>query len=273
MQEIASKKEIGKRLKALRLENSLSQEETAKIIGTSRSNYSQIELGKQFPTYDALYHIMRYFNKSYQWILHGEVKLDESYLFQDHSVKVKSSITKKNNNNHNHPFISLVSSHTQSDYLKNYGNLDFINKLPQICFPMKKFRDPIRAFEVNEVIKEFGFYPGDIIIGSKVEDYKKLNNNGIYLMIANCFMYINKVICVYPEVNSILLTTRNNQDPLLLNHEEIQEIWMIRSRYSSVLDIEKDKLEFHLDQYSKTVTEIKFEIAKIRKMMVDKVKD
>lgn len=71
MQEILSKKEIADRLKTLRVQKQLSQEQIAREIGISRSNYSQIELGNQFPTYEALIKIAKYYSKSYDWILDG----------------------------------------------------------------------------------------------------------------------------------------------------------------------------------------------------------
>jgi|SRR6185437_2965053 len=72
MQEIISKKDIGGRIKSLRIDRGFSQEQFAESIHLSRSNYSQIELGNQFPTYEVLLKIARYYGKSYEWILHGK---------------------------------------------------------------------------------------------------------------------------------------------------------------------------------------------------------
>jgi len=71
MQEILSKKDIGDRIKDLRLENGLSQSFIAEILSLSRSNYSQIELGNQYPSFHTLHSIDRYYSKSYEWLLHG----------------------------------------------------------------------------------------------------------------------------------------------------------------------------------------------------------
>lgn len=72
MQEILSKKEIGERIKELRIKNGLSQAYIANILGLSRSNYSQIELGNQYPTFNTLHEIARYYSKTYDWLLHGK---------------------------------------------------------------------------------------------------------------------------------------------------------------------------------------------------------
>lgn len=71
MQEILSKKEIGERIKNLRIKNGLSQAFIANILNLSRSNYSQIELGNQYPSFNTLHEIASYYSKTYDWLLHG----------------------------------------------------------------------------------------------------------------------------------------------------------------------------------------------------------
>ncbi|WEK20825.1 MAG: helix-turn-helix transcriptional regulator [Candidatus Pedobacter colombiensis] len=71
MQEILSKKDIGERIKELRVNSGLSQAFIANILSLSRSNYSQIELGNQYPSFNTLHEIARYYGKSYDWLLHG----------------------------------------------------------------------------------------------------------------------------------------------------------------------------------------------------------
>lgn len=71
MQEILSKKEIGERIKELRVNGRHSQAFIANILGLSRSNYSQIELGNQYPSFNTLSEIAKYYTKSYDWLLHG----------------------------------------------------------------------------------------------------------------------------------------------------------------------------------------------------------
>lgn len=72
MQEILSKKLLGERIKSLRLEKSYPQAHVADILNLSRSNYSQIELGNQYPTFNTLNALSRHYNKTYEWLLHGE---------------------------------------------------------------------------------------------------------------------------------------------------------------------------------------------------------
>jgi len=72
MQEILSKKILGERIKSLRLEKAYAQAYVADFLNLSRSNYSQIELGNQYPTFNTLNVLSSHYNKSYEWFLHGK---------------------------------------------------------------------------------------------------------------------------------------------------------------------------------------------------------
>lgn len=72
MQEILSKKDIVDRIKDLRARNGHSQSLIAEVLNLSRSNYSQIELGNQYPTFHTLQKLARYYGKTYHWLIHGE---------------------------------------------------------------------------------------------------------------------------------------------------------------------------------------------------------
>ena len=80
MQEILSKKILGERIKSLRIEKAYAQADVAGFLNLSRSNYSQIELGNQFPTFHTLNALSRHYNKSYEWLLHGKDKKEEQVI-------------------------------------------------------------------------------------------------------------------------------------------------------------------------------------------------
>jgi len=97
MQEILSKKLMGERIKALRIEYAYPQVHIANLLNLSRSNYSQIELGYQYPTFNTLNALSKHYKKSYEWLLHGEEKKDrqlikhnEAALLNDLEVTLKT---------------------------------------------------------------------------------------------------------------------------------------------------------------------------------------
>ena len=62
-------KEIGKRIRELRLTKKLSQTELAKLIKTTQDNISLWELGKSYPTIDYLIELVKVFNVSSDYLL------------------------------------------------------------------------------------------------------------------------------------------------------------------------------------------------------------
>ena len=62
-------KEIGERLKKIRLQNNLTQKELAKILNTSQSNISSYESGKTLILTAFLYNYAKYFNVSIDYLI------------------------------------------------------------------------------------------------------------------------------------------------------------------------------------------------------------
>ena len=56
------KNSIGRKVRALRLENGLSQEKLAEYVNMSREHISCIERGKNLTSLETLYNISQYFN-------------------------------------------------------------------------------------------------------------------------------------------------------------------------------------------------------------------
>ena len=56
------KNNIGRKVKALRIENGLSQEKLAEYVNLSREHISCIERGKNLASIETLYSIAQYFN-------------------------------------------------------------------------------------------------------------------------------------------------------------------------------------------------------------------
>lgn len=62
---------MGDRLRQLRLERHLSQEEVARQVGITRSAYSHYEINNRHPVYETLIKLANYFNVSLDYIIGG----------------------------------------------------------------------------------------------------------------------------------------------------------------------------------------------------------
>jgi len=64
--------EIGKRIKKIRTEKALKQDEFGTLLGTNRSVIGRIETGRQMIDQDFLYKIWTVLNVSPHWVITGE---------------------------------------------------------------------------------------------------------------------------------------------------------------------------------------------------------
>jgi len=76
--------EIGKRIIQLRNKYDLTQKELGDKTGINRSYITNVETGKQFPSFDFLNRLLKTFNISLDWLItgNGQMQLiDESHIF------------------------------------------------------------------------------------------------------------------------------------------------------------------------------------------------
>jgi len=255
MQEIASKRKLGKRLKFLRIKEELSQEQLAKILGISRSNYSQIELGKQYPTYQSLQLLCKYFEKDYNWILNNE---DEDVKALP---KVSLKRTKTTEKNNLFPFISLVGTNSQKRYISKFNDPSFIEKLPQISFPVTDSEIELRAFEIGKNLPNLNLMRGDIVICSKSENLQSIDLRYIYLILGKEKIIFSK--CAYNLANeSVLIISKHKHEQL--NKSEINEVWKVQSKYSTTFGVEEQELEFQTEKFEAILNELRNEILRFK---------
>lgn len=70
--EVHVQKEIGGRIKQIRKENRLTQDEMVKHLGCGRSNYSRIESGQVMPGGAMMAALLSVFNVSLNWLFTGQ---------------------------------------------------------------------------------------------------------------------------------------------------------------------------------------------------------
>lgn len=77
------KKEIGCRIRAIREANKLTQEKMADVLDIgSTSHYQNIENGRFFPSYKYYERLKEKFNVSADYILFGEVRNEDDFIFK-----------------------------------------------------------------------------------------------------------------------------------------------------------------------------------------------
>ena len=270
MQEILSKKYIGERIKMLRINNDHSQLFIADILNLSRSNYSQIELGNQYPTFETLYTISRYYSKSYEWLIHGfeddiggQLSTKEvSILF---SKKLKQSPIVSNSKKQDIKLVS-VKNKVHSTYVDGLDCPEYLNKLPVFEVPLPLTKKGIyRAFktEDNQVINTI--YSGDVIIGRSLNNLSEVNINEIYVVVTKTNIILCRIYSILPVKEVLVCKTDDlNNDWFTLPFDTIQEIWLAEGKYSTRLEPFITDLNFNVKSLEQSLSKIEREITDLR---------
>ncbi|WP_293788389.1 helix-turn-helix transcriptional regulator [uncultured Pedobacter sp.] len=273
MQDIISKKSIGERLRSLRLSKQLSQAEASDLLGLSRSHYSQVELGKQFPSYAVLSKVAEVYNKEYEWILHGDLSgsvavADETVVVDaaDQSVS-KSRITGMESISVNSQEVLLVKSEDFLMYLKFRDQQSFLYSLPKLYLPFQQLsKGPYRAFHVEGDRPEVLLCDQDIVIGELVSDKLRVVLSRIYIIVLNDQIVIAK-IQRYDAEGFFECQSRANQfvsDRIEI--ESIMEIWEVKLKITFAITKNFGQGESYRS-VDHTIRDLTQEISKIRALV------
>ena len=265
MQEILSKKDIGERIKKLRVNSGFSQFFISEVLQLSRSNYSQIELGNQFPTFHTLHILARYYGKSYEWLLHG---------YQIQETDKKNSPEKLHFPSlenavfclapDNCPQLSIVTENKREQYLRSLRDQDFIAVLDTLRIPLayQGPDDVYRAFTLTGLNLPPMLQPSDLLIGKHLTAFKNLHLNNLYLIITHDDVRIAR----YLNINSSMdgLVFRNNNTDFIVPFISIQEIWESHGKFTTTMDPAVNDLELNLKRFEQTIKKLERELSLVR---------
>jgi transcriptional regulator with XRE-family HTH domain len=280
MQDIISKKSIGERLRTLRLAKDLSQAEISDILGLSRSHYSQVELGKQFPSYQVLSRASTFYNKDYAWILHGN---DMEAVI----ANVKDVLTEEMQNEPSIEFslnsqvgavapdssTVLVRLNEYVTYEDRRQEQDYIKSLPAVSLPFAQLPDgSYRAFEVPGDEMEPVFYQQDIAIASLVSDHSKVILSNPYVIVSSKGISLRRVVSLSLK-DSALVTIGDNKryGSEILKLEHVYELWEVKAKVSFRLNKTINSISQYFHDFESTINALKQEVGELKQRAADVV--
>lgn len=277
MQDIISKKSIGERLRALRLAKDLSQAEVSEALGLSRSHYSQVELGKQFPSYSVLSRVAEFYNKDYEWILHGQdvsavIANVKSVLGSERKAGVPSAFTSVKtdttfsfNNDGNYKTVLLrLTEHLT--YLRRRNDEEYVAGLPEFSLPLSQLASGVyRAFEVEGDSMEGVLCYEDIAVGKSVEDYSKVALSNIYIIVLDRSVMIRRITGFIPETDMLVCVPDNRfYQTDHIHVSDIKELWEVKARVSFRLNQTIQSIAQYFNDFEATIHELKDEVFRMK---------
>lgn len=266
MQEILSKKKIGERIKAIRLEQNHSQAFVANILNISRSNYSQIEIGNQFPSFESLSKIASYYSKSYDWILHGQESADYIRHSDGFSKELPASqitSTKK-----------VLHVTESAQYLKKLRSESYLKQLPAFDLPASFTIDDghYRAFSIkNNILKYIN--PDDVLIGRFIKNLNEVAAGRTYVIVTTMEIIFCEIENISFEEETIYCKNdRTSHAASILPFNHIQEVWEAVGKYSRIIQSVIEELETTVQSFQTLIQRLEHEVETLAKKTGEKAK-
>ena len=229
---------IGKNIKKIRAVKKISQAAFAEMFDLSRGTVGSYEEERAEPKIDTIINIAQKFGLSIDILLTKELTVNELFkfdLFKHEKISQKNQkIVDKDQQKEDTP---LVRSSQYIEYIVNYQNKDFINRLPFIRLPNTSQKKS-RAFEVQDDTMTWldkGLQAGDILSCCPVvEPYEKqLKVGKVYVIVGKNELFIRRFRMAK---NKLRFTADNPQGVVLeLDKSEILELWRVEGFYSTFL--------------------------------------
>lgn len=250
---------MGLRIKSLRLESGYSQLFIANLLGLSRSNYSQIEIGNQYPSFNSLIKIASIYSKSYDWLIHGSESRKNPF-----TTLVSSEIF----NISQPPSAKTVLVDQNSVYISNCQSPEYLEKLSPFELPSTISRNDgvYRAFTFKTKMLKY-IYPEDIIIGRAIKSYNELLPDHIYIIVTK----IDILLCHIDHISlsASTLSCRNDQPichEFRLPINDIQEIWEAAEKYSTKIQPIIDNLKETYNSFENLIQRLEKEVRSLKKL-------
>jgi transcriptional regulator with XRE-family HTH domain len=228
---------IGGRIKALRIEKGLSQQEFGDSINLTRSAISQIEGGQIFPSLESIDKIVKHYSGSWESIVGDSVTMGNvgnSNVPTIRTILIPTDHAEREK-------VLLVPVKAQAGYLIGAQQPEYIERLSMFSMP-GLHNGIFRAFEVtgySMLADRIGFFPGDIVIGEYVESVKEIKDGLIYVLVNDAPETDNIIVkrCLnYIDKGGVIICKSDNKDPQYptfpLPIEKIKEVWKFRMKIS-----------------------------------------
>ncbi|MGB3468630.1 MAG: LexA family transcriptional regulator [Cyclobacteriaceae bacterium] len=233
---------INQRVKQIRLESEKTQQEFAKDLNITQGNLSLIESGKSVVTLQTIKLIRHKYDITYDWLIDGI----------EH-IKSADSL------------IPLVDKSARAGYPTMHGTEDYEKSLALYKIPGFE-KGTHRIFEIEGDSMLPTLLPHDHIVTAKIEDYSKIVNGSLCVIISNKEVMAKRLY--QPSKGVFRLESDNiNYEPIIFNEDEIQEIWGVLAKLTQTFQRPMSMADETIDNIKNEMSQLKKEIEHIKNNM------
>ncbi len=235
------------RLKALRRQTGLNQQQVATRIGKSRSRVASYETQPELKIpYPVLEKLAGLYQTTPQYIETGKVHSQASAtseLVNGKNIR-PLVVTVDNTGAENIVFVPVKA---RAGYLLGYGDPEYIQSLYACSIPGFT-NGTFRIFEVEGHSMSNTLQPGDMVITRYVEDWNNLSNDKVYVIVAKDGICIKRIQNVIDKAAGILIQSDNPEFATdFIPVEQIMEIWEAKALISRSISRKPSDVIFELN--------------------------
>lgn len=224
---------LAQRIKILRKQLGMSQTEFAGEIGITQTSLSQIEGEKNGISYDVYKAIVARFNVDPLWLMDGKGEMLRSEEAQRRSGVLPLVVQVSGDEEEN---IVVVDKKAAAGYLQGQSDPEYIAKLPSFRLP-GFYGKTFRAFEITGDSMLPGIHPGDMVIGSYVEELSHIKKGHVYIVVTHDGSIVAKRVSPLGENSYELASDNTAYEPYAVVAGDIAQVWHVEARITK--DIEK----------------------------------
>lgn len=232
------KTEIGRRLRAFRESLNVRQSDFAESIGLKQGSYSDIERGKISLSSTVIRNIVKNYKLNINWVFTGEGNMttikdcasivqstpNHVHLMPDHVHLIEQKRSKN----------ILVPIKAQAGYAESLDQERLPEELEYVHVP--GVTGEARTFEIEGESMEPVLFSGDYVVSVRVEDFKDIKNDRIYIVVCR----LSSIYIKYTKIKgSQMLLISENSDRFAteaVHLSDIKEVWEARIKITTNFD-------------------------------------
>ena len=224
--------ELANSLKSLRKKNGWTQQQLADRVGVKRSLIGSYEEGRAEPKLETLMAFSRVFQTSLDDLVGGTdpaspSKDVDAERLAGRKLRVLAVPIDPESNRER---ISLVPVKAAAGYLGGYGDIDFVEALPQFSLPIPELssEETRRVFQIQGD-SMLPFLPGSYVISSYIQDWHSIKTGELYVFLTQdqgvVFKRASNHILSSGEI--ALISDNPIYAPYRVHVEDLLEVWKV----------------------------------------------
>ena len=258
---------LGSNLRWLRKEKGLTQDKLAGKIGVKRSLVGAYEEGRTEPKLRTISAICHYFGVNIDALVNTDLSKSEKITSDTSGQKLRilpivvDRLEEKE-------LSTIVPVKASAGYMKGYGDIDYIEKLPKFSMPFPELSEN-RSYRVFQISGDsmLPVPPGSYIICEYLQDWHNIKNEECYVLVTKDEGIVFKRVINNLQQGELTLKSDNPEyAPYKIPADQIIEVWKAKGFTSFNLpETEHQQVNIHL--LSDTINQLKNDVDQLKKKL------